>query len=285
MSTSVYGVLIFSLLSLELLRVLAHGTKTEYTLKEENRRSLSKEDGPLQELTKKLDNLMGRGKWDEAEEFLSAVRTRALEQHNDSMLLSVENEQMGFYRMHGERDKFLATRDNVFSLLDKVRIDRKNRGTILINAATGLVAFGRAEEALPLYRETETLFKAVLPANDVLFAALYNNMASACLALGDPSGAEKLMLRALSILQTLPHHPDVGTTLVNLAQMYAARGESTKADDCLQKAVECFDDPEILWNGYYAHTLQKCAGAFMILGYDSYAAELRERAELIYEGT
>ena len=238
------------------------------------------------ELTGELDALIGRGKWEQAESLLLTALDRARSLGDERLALSVESERMGFYRMAGKEAEFLSSKDSALSLLGRVRIDRRSRGTILINAATGLVAFGRAGEALPLYEETETLYRAVLPSEDPLFAALFNNRASALWALGDDSGAERSMLRALDILRQHPHHPDTATTWVNLAQLYADFGAGgEKVRDALTRAWEVFDDPEVLWNGYYAHTALKCAGAFETLGLPEKAAELRERAELIYEGT
>jgi hypothetical protein len=49
--------------------------------------------------------------------------------------------------------------------------------------------------------------------------------------------------------------------------------------------MDVFDDPQTVWDGYYAHTVRKCAGAFRDLGYAAEGRELEERAALIYEGT
>ena len=172
------------------------------------------------------------------------------------------------------------------TLLGKARLDRRSRGTILINAATGLAAFGRAEEALRLYREAEAIFHSVLRAGDPLLAALYNNMSAALRALGDLTEAERYLLRAERTVRDGPHHPDLATTRVNLAQLYALDdSDEEKMLAALDRAWEIFDDPETIWDGYYAHTALKCAGAYEELGQGDRAAELRERAELIYEGT
>ena len=240
----------------------------------------------MRELPEKLDALIGRGRWDEAEKLLLEARDRARERRDEALTLSLCSELMGLYRMYGRERGFRSAMEEAVMLLGEVRIDRRSRGTILINAATGLAAFGRAEEALPLYREAEAIFHAVLRSGDPLLAALYNNMSAALRALGDLSGAERYLLRAEQSFRDTPHHPDLATTRVNLAQLYAlgdSAEEKTRA--VLDRAWEIFDDPETVWDGYYAHTALKCAGAFEELGQSDRAAELRERAELIYEGT
>ena len=238
----------------------------------------------MRELTGKLDELVGRGLWDDAERLLVSARDRANGRRDDALVLSLENELMGLYRMSGREEGFLSAAENVYDLLKTVRIDRRTRGTILINAATGLAAFSRPEEALPLYREAETLYNAVLDPGDALFAALCNNMSAAYRALGDLGSAEACLQRAEKILMGIPHHPDLATTRVNLAQIFALGDDGTqRVREALDRAWEAFDDPETVWDGYYAHTAVKCAGAFEDLGQPDRAEELRERAELIYE--
>ena len=238
----------------------------------------------MQELTGKLNDLVGRGRWDEAILLLRSARDRAVERHDDALTLSIENELMGIFRMSGREDGFLSAAENAMELLKTVRVDRRTRGTILINAATGLAAFSRAEEALPLYRDAEALFNAVLNPGDVLFAALYNNMSAAFRVMGDPDSAGAYLLRAEKILESTPHHPDLATTWINIAQVFALSDNSEdRVLGALERAWEVFDDPEAIWDGYYAHTALKCAGAFEDFGQTERAAELRERADLIYE--
>ena len=165
-------------------------------------------------------------------------------------------------------------------------VPRETRGTILVNGATGLVAFGRAEDALPLYRQAEGLLRASLPRGDFRLAALYNNLSSAYSALGRYRQAEECLFSALDELCRSPFHPDVATSYVNLAQLYASGDPGDpRIGDCLERAIAWLDQPEMVWNEYYAHTARKCAGGFETLGRTKEAAELRERAELIYAGT
>ena len=240
----------------------------------------------MRELTERLDDLVAGRYWDRAEQLLLSELDRANARGDDSLALSLESELMGLYRMSGNESGFFSSMDNARALLRRTRIDRRSRGTILINIATGLTAFSRSEESLPVYREAERLFREVLPPGDTLFAALYNNMSSAYRDLGDCTEAETCLRRAEQILCETPHHPDLATTLVNLAQVLVLRDSGReRADEALDRAWAVFDDPETVWNGYYAHTALKCAGAFEELGQGERAKELRERADLIYERT
>ena len=229
---------------------------------------------------------MAAGEWDRAEALLMERQNRAAASGDRRAELSLCSELLGLRRMRADEKGFSGTFCCTMELLESVRVTRETRGTILVNAATGLVAFGRAQEALPLYKEAESLLRAALPRGDFRLAALFNNLSSACSALGRFKEAEQNLLAAMDELRRSPFHPDVATSYVNLAQLYAGQNpRDQRIDGCLKRAMEWLDQPEMVWNEYYAHTARKCAGGFEGLGRLAEAAELRERADLIYEGT
>ena len=240
----------------------------------------------MEEFTKELDALTAAGEWDRAEALLTGRLDRAAGSGNTARELSLCSELLGFYRMRNDPEGFSRIFSRTMVSLETASMPRATRGTILVNAATGLVAFGRAEEALGLYKQAETLLRAALPRGDFRLAALYNNLSSAYSALGRFPQAEASLLSALDELRRSPFHPDVATSYVNLAQLYASEDPGDpRIGDCLQQALAWLDQPEMTWNEYYAHTARKCAGGFEALGRREEAAELRERAELIYAGT
>ena len=49
--------------------------------------------------------------------------------------------------------------------------------------------------------------------------------------------------------------------------------------------MERMDSPDAVWAYYYAHTARKIAPALEALGRAAAAQDLRERADMIYEGT
>ena len=240
----------------------------------------------MEEFTKQLDALMAAGQWDRAEELLRDRLSGAATSGSRAAELSVCSELLGFYRMRADEKRFAEIYRRTMALLEGVSMPGEARGTILVNAATGLVAFGRAEEALPLYKQAGNLLRGALPRGDFLLAALYNNLSSAYAALGRFREAEENLLAAMDELRRSPFQPDVATSYVNLAQLYTTQDPADpRIGRCLERAMEWLDQPEMIWNEYYAHTARKCAGGFESLGRSREAAELRERAELIYEGT
>ncbi len=247
---------------------------------------MSKRGSSVDEITSRADALIGAQKWTEAEALLLDGLETAAREGRQSMELSLCSELMGFYRQRNDARGFYAARDRAFSLLEAIRVDALARGTILINAATGMVAFGECRDALDVYREAESCYRRALGSGDVRLAALNNNMAFAFAGCGENARAEGKIKEAVAILEKLPHHPDLGTSYVNLALLYAGTDAADpRIGECLDKAEACFDDPEMIWDGYYAHTARKCAGGFAALGRQKEADELEERAEMIYAGT
>ena len=105
-------------------------------------------------------------------------------------------------------------------------------------------------------------------------------------ALRRPDEAERYMLRALENQKQRPGDLDLAVTYVNLAQHYAAQNDTdARIAACLDKAMERMDSPDAVWEYYYAHTARKIAPALEALGRADAARDLRERADIIYEGT
>ena len=222
----------------------------------------------MDSIAARADDCMGRGDWDGAERVFLAALAEAEETGDRRAALSLCSELMGFYRQRGDAGKFYPVFDRGMELLGDVRPGAAARGTILINAATALAAFGAAERALPLFRESESLYAAALD------------------ALRRPDEAERYMLRALENQKQRPGDLDLAVTYVNLAQHYAAQDENdARIAACLDKAMERMDSPDAVWEYYYAHTARKIAPALEALGRADAARDLRERADIIYEGT
>lgn len=240
----------------------------------------------MQELAGQVDERMARGDWPGAEALLRQHRARAEAERNEERALALCSEPMGLYRQWGREKSFQDVLERTMVLLETVRPEPVSRGTILINAATGLAAFGGNRRALALFQEAWHCYRTRLEPGDRRLAALFNNMAAALQALGETEKAEEYMRWALAVLALGPLGPDTATTWVNLAQLQAGRPDGAgAAAECLERAMECLDDPELVWDGYYAHTARKCAWGLCALGRRDLARELEERAAILVEGT
>ena len=72
-------------------------------------------------------------------------------------------------------------------------------------------------------------------------------------------------------------------TLCNMAETYARRdSEDARIGECMERAWEYLNAPDLAHDGYHAFTISKCAPSFDYFGYFIYAKMLKERAERIY---
>jgi len=241
---------------------------------------------PMQEIIQECDRLFNEERPFELGEHLRKWRAEAQAIGDREGELGILSELMGHYRMQGDRERGLAAVRDGFTLLGKLGIAGSvSAGTILINGATALQAFGEIDESLRYYKEAFLCYGAHLDPNDWRFAGLLNNMAAAYAVKHDVKYAEAYYRKALGVLKACGNLMDAAVTHVNLAQMYAAEDrDDPRISAELELAVACFDDPAAVHDGYYAHTCRKCASAFGPLGRPGVEAELNRRADEYYAG-
>ena len=241
---------------------------------------------PMQEIIQECDRLFNAENMVELGEHLRKWREEARRIGDREGELGILSELMGHYRMCGDRERGLEAVRDGFALLGKLGIAGSvSAGTILLNGATALQAFGEIDESLGYYKEAFRCYGAHLDPNDWRFAGLLNNMAAAYAARHDVKYAEAYYRKALDVLKACGNLMDAAVTHVNLAQMYAAEDrDDPRIASELELAVACFDDPAAVHDGYYAHTCRKCASAFGPLGYPEVEEELNWRADEYYAG-
>lgn len=239
----------------------------------------------VEEIIAGCDRLFNSGKMEALGEHLRFWRNEAALCGDRSAELTVLSEMMGHYRMMKDEKRGLEAVRDGFALLEDLGITGVSAGTILINGATALHSFGMADDALAYYKKAEACYCTSLKPGDKLFAGLFNNMAAAFAAKGELKNAEHYYLEALDILKSCGQIMDQAVTLVNLAKLYAA---ADPADPMvavsLECAMECFNSPDVVRDGYYAHTCSKCAAAFGELDHREDEQELKKRSEEYYAG-
>ena len=239
---------------------------------------------PMREIIAECDRLFNEERMYELGEHLRKWRAEAQAIGDREGELGLLSELMGHYRMQGDRERGLAAVRDGFALMGKLGIAGSvSAGTILINGATALQAFGEIDESLIYYKDAFRCYASHLDPNDWRFAGLLNNMAAAYAAKHDVKYAEAYYRKALGVLKACGNLMDAAVTHVNLAQMYAAedRADPRIAAE-LDLAMACFDDPAAVHDGYYAHTCRKCASAFGPLGRPEIEAKLNRRADEYY---
>ena len=244
---------------------------------------------PIGRIIDRLDSYLNQNDYDAAERHLKYWISEADAGHDMRGKLTVLNEQIGLYRKTGKESECLCAIADALSLADSIDVaDTVTYGTTLINAATGYKAFGRAGDALPLYRKARTIYESVLDSNDGRLGGLYNNMALTLVDLEKPREAEELYHKAITVMEKQENGAlEVAITYLNLADLvYAELGAEAgekEIEKHLLKAEKLLNTESLPRDGYYAFVCEKCAPVFGYYGYFLIEQELNRRAKEIYE--
>lgn len=243
---------------------------------------------PVGRVLDKLDAYFERKDFDAAERHLQYWLAEAEAVGDRQGMLTVLNEQIGFYRkMQNESETMKACDCALQTAEDLDLAGTVSMATTLINAATAYKAFGRAAEALPLYEEAKKIYEARLEPSDGRRGGLYNNMALALADLGRYREAEASYEKALAVMVQVPGGElEMAVSRCNMADLAAMelgtdRGRE-KILHCLEQAWELLNSEKISRDGYYAFVCEKCAPVFGWCDQHHREEELMRRADAIY---
>lgn len=202
-------------------------------------------------------------------------------------LLEILNEKIGYYRRTSDKDKALSAVREAFDLIERDGIgDPVSTGTVYLNGATTMKAFGLAEDAMPYYERARSIYERHFDSNDYRLAALYNNMSSAYKDLGELERCEESCYRAIEILKGKDDClGEMAVTLINIAHLYYdADPLDERVYEIMDKAWNCLTSNKNEQNGDFAFLCSKCYPSFGFFGYFEREAELKALTEKIYEG-
>lgn len=239
---------------------------------------------PVNDIIKELDSRFSENDMKGAGELLEYWEGQAQAIGDLRGEITVQSELMGYYRKMGEREKGLRSVERGLELLKACRVDNTVSGaTVILNAATTMKAFGKAEEALPFYEKAREVLTRGLDKKNPLLAGLCNNMALALVDVGDFGRAGELYENALEILSgSASGLLDSAVTWVNMAHMYESEGKTERIADCMSSALLCLCDTSIQESGYMAYVYSKCAPSFAHFGDGDTAAYLSKVSEELY---
>ncbi|MCR5523702.1 MAG: tetratricopeptide repeat protein [Clostridia bacterium] len=200
--------------------------------------------------------------------------------------LTVLNEMTGYYRQTGESEKGLKAVYEAIDSVEKLGLSSEVDGaTILLNCATTMKTFGRAEQAVDYYEKAKKVLCGKLSPTHPLIAGLYNNMALTLQELGRKKEAEDLFLKAIDI--TLADNANALETAISYVNLAQLRFEEDMLDASvgllMDKALDILKNPAYYGYAKYAFTCRKCAPAFGYMGYFAAEKYLGERADEVYE--
>jgi tetratricopeptide (TPR) repeat protein len=255
-----------------------------------NCKSCSKESYakvPIARVIEKLDELFSRNDLSSVGRLLEYWENEARALRDDRGLLEILNEEIGYFRRTSEKEKGIAAVNEAFALLEKNAVsDTVTAGTVYLNGATTMKAFGMAREAMPYYEKAQEIYESNLEANDYKLAAFYNNISSAYKDIGDFKNAEDACYTAIEILESKGGYlGEIAVTLVNIAHLYHERDPlDERIYELMERAWSCLSSNKNTHDGNFAFICSKCYPSFEYFGYFEQAAKLKELTEFIYAG-
>ncbi len=239
---------------------------------------------PVDRVISKVDSLFDKNDYLEAGRLLVYWENEAKALRDKRGELAIQSELVGFYRKQNNVEKGITAVNRALELVEELNQgDMASGATIFINCATAYKAFGKPQEAMPLYEKAEEIYKKNLQPNDSRFGGLYNNMALALADLGKFQEAEASYFSALSVMEKVPKgEAECAITYINLAHMYEDFGVAEKISGCMEKAYLLLKSDNLIHDGYYAFVIEKCAPSFAYFGNKNMCDEFKKEAQEIY---
>lgn len=137
-----------------------------------------------------------------AADFMKMKIAEAAEEGDDSTLLILYNEAMGYSREIGDVQASYDYIEKAVSQCEKMRlIGEIPYATTMQNAANALRAGGRLADSAEYYELALESYKGKLKPGDMLYAGLYNNLSLLKQELGEYSASKEYLQKALNVIK------------------------------------------------------------------------------------
>ena len=197
----------------------------------------------IEEVLRELDSLPGGEETYKTGEYLKGKIKEASDEGDFNAELTLLSEMIGYLRYTEGFEELPVYCERAVALCEEEGLkDTLPHATTLLNIATAYRAAGRLHESLELYKEVERLYNRLVPEDDYLYAALYNNMSLLYQKLDDLNRSADCLNMALKVIAGIQGKEiQQAITRTNLAQVYIRLGEYDEAREQLNEAVDIFE--------------------------------------------
>ena len=243
---------------------------------------------PQSRVIEKMDEYMAKRDYEGTERHLNYWLNEAQFLGDRRGELTVRNELIGHYRKTGNREKALEQVDLALKLIDELDLNGTiSSGTVLVNAATALNAFGENERSMELFEKALKVYESSDSTDPSLLGGLYNNMALTCCAMERCDDAMGLFTQAVKKMSGVrAGELERAITYLNMADCLLKEGGMEVNEPViyryLDKAEEDLLREHDAEDGYIAFVYEKCAPVFSYYGYFKTAEDLKNKAEELY---
>lgn len=237
----------------------------------------------INEILKKLDDLLKQNEIEKVEPFLLQCLEEAKETESYGVYISVCNELIGFYRSISNYRKSLDVSEDVLLLMEELQLENTEHfATTLLNVATAYRAAGEGEKSYAYYMRAMKIYEQLLEPDDYRFASLYNNMSILLFEQGKDEKAAGELEKALTIIEKSDlYSAERATTLTNLALIYFKQNKNEEAKEKLELALQIFEQNEEKKDAHYSAALAGIGEAYYHMG--EYAKSLQSYEKALDE--
>lgn len=201
----------------------------------------------INQVLTEYDSMFGVKGLDEIEAFLVEQIDKAYAEPDYYSAVTLLNEIIGFCRDTSQNEKGLKYCEQDLKLMQEMGLEGSvEYATSLLNVANAYRAFGKWEDSLTLYQQTQAIYQKKLPAGEFNYASLYNNWSLLYQEMQDFDNARIMLEKALEVVSGYPDavmplattHCNLAVTLLRLYQEKQAKEIYTQAVAHLKKALE-----------------------------------------------
>ena len=195
----------------------------------------------IQKILKQLDELLNESKLDEAEKYLSEMIEKSLENKDYNSVITLYNEQIGFFRDCGRFSEAIDSCGKVLEIMDKCGLkDTKEYAVTLLNAANAYRASGKYEKSFEAYDKVKSIFDENSDVDAELYASYFNNISLLYQQIENYEKAAKCQKKALEIVEKSGNNQKIAISKTNLAVSLVKLGKISEAEIFADKALEYF---------------------------------------------
>ncbi len=236
----------------------------------------------LQTFYQNLDQYYAAGDVDQMERFLleTEVQYRKNTAGAAQIGIAVYNELGSLYRGISRYDASISSFQHARQLVEKeIGTDSVQYATVLNNMAGTCRLMGHFDDALRLFHMAEQIYARAGEEQSYAYASVLNNMSLVYRELEDLQPAIDYLEKALTIIWAMPNtQQEIAITYNNLAAMYRQAGNTAKAMQCVDLAMQYFDQCCEQENVHYAAGLNSLAGLLYAERDDERALELYQKS-------
>lgn len=195
----------------------------------------------INNILQRINTLYEEGRGAEAERLMQESIAVSREEQDESSLLQLLNELLGYYRETSQVENSYQVAQQALALAEKMGLwDSIPYATTLLNVANAYRAGGRLEDSLDCYQKAKEIYDRLLAPEDMLVASLENNLSLLYQEMGDFAKAKESLLRALSIVTAQNAHFETAVTYANLASTCMQLNQLEEAHDYANRAIVAF---------------------------------------------